>query len=284
VAGDWRILSLMSVVCLNYVGLELGSVLGDEIKDPRRSIPRAAIIAGAVTVTLYVMATYSLQLTIPSSEIGVIDGILQGVQRALTELQMQWLLVPIAILMTLNAAGNTSAWLAGSARIPFVVGLDHYLPSVLGKLHRRYETPWVALVVQSAASSIFIMITAIGSTVHDMYMILLQTTIILQLIPYLYMFAALVRVAGSPSGYHAADQYFRHSTLLRMAGVLGFLMTSAGVVFAFVPAAGASDVWGFEAKLLLGTLSFLIPGIVIFQIHARRQPSVVASQIETYPD
>lgn len=155
-------------------------MLGDEIKEPRKSIPRAVMIAGMTTVTLYLIATFALQLTIPSQDIGVIDGILQGVQRAATSIQLPWIVIPVAVLMSLNAAGNTSAWLAGSSRIPFVIGIDRYLPAALGRTHPRYHTPHVARVVQGFASSLFIVISAIGSSVHDMYMILLQTTVILQ--------------------------------------------------------------------------------------------------------
>ncbi len=284
ITNDWRVLTLLSVVCLNYVGLELGSVLGDEIKEPRRSIPIASLIAGFITVTLYLFATSALQVTIPAEEIGVIDGILQGVQRAVTALQIPWLLVPIALLMTLNAAGNTSAWLAGSARIPFVVGLDRYLPAVLGRLHRRYETPWVALVVQSMASSLFILISAVGSSVHDMYLILLQSTIILQLIPYLYMFATLLRMANGNGRFNGEQAFFRRPFALRVAGVVGFIVTAFGVAFAFLPTAGVEDVLNFEVKLLLGTLSFIVPAVAIFRLHNRRQPGVAPPQAEPIID
>ncbi len=281
VLGDWRVLSLLSIVCLNYVGLELGSVLGDEIKDPRRLMPRAAIIAGGVTVVIYVLATYALQLTIPAAEIGVIDGILQGVQRAVIDLQLPWLVVPIALLMTLNAAGNTSAWLAGSARIPFVIGLDRYLPSALARLHPRYETPHVSLIVQGIASSLFILLNAIGASVHDMYLSLLQTTIILQLIPYLYMFAALFRF--SRSGHSAAGElgYFRSPTLLRSAAALGFVVTGAGIALAFVPGSGVESAWYFELKLLMGVLSFVVPAFVIYRIQERKQPAEIPVSMES---
>jgi glutamate:GABA antiporter len=267
---DWRALSVLSVVCLNYTGLELGSVLGGEIKEPRRSIPRAALTAGLVTAVVYLCATAALQLTIPAQEIGVIDGILQGVKRAVTDLDLPWLVVPIALLMTLNAAGNTSAWLAGSARIPFVVGLDRYLPPALGRLHPRYETPWIALLTQSLASSAFILVTAIGASVHDMYLILLQTTIVLQLIPYLYMFAALVRVANAPGAFHAEAGTIRRPFVLRTAGVIGFVVTLGCVLFAFVPGSGVENAWTFEAKLILGTFGFILPAVVIYRIQSRR--------------
>lgn len=284
ILGDWRVLSLLSIVCLNYVGLELGSVLGEEIKEPRRLVPRAALIAGAVTVVIYMLATYALLLTIPSAEIGVIDGILQGVQRAVNDLDLPWLVIPIAILMTFNAAGNTSAWLAGSARIPFVIGLDRYLPSALARLHPKYATPHVSLIVQGTASSLFILLNAIGATVHDMYLSLLQTTIILQLIPYLYMFGALYRFTVNGQSAVGESGYFRRKPLLRLAAVLGFLVTAGSVVLAFVPGTGVESVWYFELKLVFGVFSFVIPALVIYRLRMRRMAMAVSPAIESASD
>ncbi len=283
---DWRTVALLSVVCLNYVGLELGSVMGDEIKEPRKSIPRAVVIAGVTTVTLYLLATFALQLTIPSQEIGVIDGILQGVQRAATSISLPWIVIPVALLMSLNAAGNTSAWLAGSSRIPFVIGIDRYLPAALGRTHPRYHTPHVALVVQGFASSLFIVISAIGSSVHDMYMILLQTTVILQLIPYLYMFAALIRLRLRMTAADTERRFFRNSWSVYVAGVLGFLVTAGALFVAFIPSASVSDVWNFELKTTLGALSFLIPVLILFRMKIRKDRFgvPVPQEIEVVPD
>ncbi len=283
--SDWQVAGILSVVCLNYVGLELGSVLGDEIKQPRRNIPRAAIFAGVSTVMLYVVSTFSLQATVPSADIGVIDGILQAVERAASNINLTWIVAPIAILMTLNAAGNTSAWLTGAARIPFVIGIDRYLPEALGRLHPRHNTPHVALIVQGLASSLFIILSSIGSSVRDMYMILLQTTVVLQLIPYLYMFAALVRVRRKAAHYNAAQAYFRFGAVNYIAGVLGFLVTSGALAFAFLPTHAVDDVWNFEFKLILGTVSFLLPAGLIYVLTARKiRSSAQATAAEAGPD
>ena len=267
---DWAGLSLLSVVCLNYVGLELGPVLSEEIKDPRRTIPRAVVIAGASTVALYLITTFALQATIPASEIGVIDGILQGVQRAAAEMGILWVVVPIALLMILNAGGNASAWLAGSARIPFVIGLDRYFPPVFGRLHPSYGTPYVALVVQALASSLFIAVNAVGANVHDMYLILLQTTVVLQLIPYLYMFGALIRVRRTPGRFGAEEGFFARSWLCYLGGAVGFLMTALGITMAFIPSAVVADPVGFEMKLILGVLAFLLPALLIYRWNTRK--------------
>jgi len=268
--GDWRTLSLLSIVCLNFVGLELGSVMGDELKEPRRIIPRAVLIAGGVTILLYLVATAALQASIPASEIGIIDGILQGVHRTATQLNMLWVVAPVAILMSLNAAGNASAWLAGSARIPFVIGIDRFLPAAFGSIHPRFHTPHVSLAVQAFASSLFIIISAIGASVRDMYLVLLQTTVILQLIPYLYMFAALVVIRRDPKRYGAGEGFFRSTPIVSAMGIVGFLVTLAGVLLAFIPPAGVTDIWNFEVKTTLGAASFLIPALILFALKARR--------------
>jgi amino acid transporter len=268
--GHWRTISLLSIVCLNYVGLELGSVLGDEIRTPRRTIPRALLVAGVSTVGLYLLATLALQASVPASEIGVIDGILQGVKVASADLGVPWILPLLAVLMSLNASGNASAWLAGAARIPFVIGIDRYLPAAFARVHSRYHTPHVALIVQGFASSLFIVISAVGASVSDMYLILLQTTVILQLIPYLYMFGALVRIRRSPERFAPGRPFFKRSWIPYGAGTLGAVVTLAGLGLAFVPAAGVDDVLGFEMKTVLGVLSFLVPAVVLYRRKARR--------------
>ena len=94
-----------------------------------------------------------------------------------------------------------SAWLGGSARIPFVAGLDHYLPAALGRLHRRYATPYVALIVHGMLSCLFVAMSFVGATVEQAYRTMLLLAVVLQLVPFLYMYAALVRLDGivSPS-------------------------------------------------------------------------------------
>jgi len=268
--ADWRALALLSVVCLNYVGLELGSVLGDEIKEPRRNVPRAVFVAGLSTVSLYVLATFALQATVPPSEIGVIDGILQAVERASQRINLLWIVPPVAILMTMNAAGNTSAWLTGAARIPFVIGIDRYLPESFGRIHHKYKTPHIALIVQGIASSVVILVSAIGSTVRDMYLILLQTTIILQLIPYVYMFGALLKVRANPGRYSGKDGFFRSSSLCYAGGIIGLLMTIGGLTISFIPSYAVDNVLNFELKTILGTGTFLVPAVIIFKLAARR--------------
>ena len=274
--GNWQFLALLSIVCLNYVGLELGSVISDEIKKPEKNIPRAVIIAGASTVLLFLVVTSSLLIAIPYKEIGIIEGILQGIEHAASAIGFGWIVFPMAILMIMNAAGNTSAWLSGAARIPYVIGIDKYLPSSLGTVHPKHNTPHVALIVQGIASSFVIVIAAIGSTVGDMYMFLLQTTVVLQLIPYVYMFAALIKVRAT---YGNENAYFKNKIVTLSAGFIGGAMTIFGIAFAFVPSENVSSIFIYEIKLVISCVGFIIPAIIFYYLNNRKVKLKEAAEV-----
>ncbi|HJS74646.1 MAG TPA: APC family permease, partial [Vicinamibacteria bacterium] len=189
--SDWRTVSAFSVICFGLVGLELGSVMGDEVRDPRRNIPRAALVGGLACGILYLAATLSLLAALPPDELSVVQGILQAFERLGSLAGVALLIAPLALVLSISIAGATSAWLSGSARIPFVAGLDHYLPEALGRVHPKWRTPYVALITHATASSVFIAMSFIGAGVRDAYLTLLELAVVLQLVPFVYLYLGL---------------------------------------------------------------------------------------------
>jgi glutamate:GABA antiporter len=248
---DWRTVSAFSVICFGVVGLELGPVMGDEIKDPKRTVPLAVLLGGIACAVLYFAASLALLLALPANDISVIQGVLQAFERLGRIAGVSVLVAPVAFVLSLSIAGATSAWLGGSARIPFVAGLDHYLPAALGRVHPRWHTPHVALLVHAAASTVFISMSFIGARVRDAYLTLLELAVVLQLIPFVYLYAGLIKVAGTP------DDYFRSRAWVLLCGVLGLGSTLLALTSAFVPPSSVESVFQYELKMILGTAVFL---------------------------
>ncbi len=263
--ADWRTMSALSVICFGLVGLELGSVMGGEIKNPRRDVPRAALIGGVACAVLYLAATLALLLALPSAEISIIQGVLQAFQRMGAQAGLGWLLSPLALVLTLSIAGTAAAWMAGSARIPFVAGLDRYLPAALGRLHPRWDSPYVALLAHAVASSVFIAMSFLGAQVKEAYLTMLQLAVFIQLVPFLYLYAGLFRVAGTPGGH------FRGKWMLLAAGAAGLVTTAAAMATSFVPAEAIESVWKFELKMIAGTTLFLGAAWALFLRATRRR-------------
>src|SRR5690348_7511009 len=154
--ADWRIVSTFGTMCFGLVGLELASVMGDEIRNPEKTLPPAVTIGGIASGVLYIGATLTLLLAVPKESIGILQGVVEAIASMGKQAGAPWIVAPLAIVLSVSIAGIASAWLSGSARIPFVAGLDRYLPAALGKLHPRNRTPYIALIVHGIFSAVFL--------------------------------------------------------------------------------------------------------------------------------
>lgn len=271
--ADWHIIASFGYITFGLVGLELGSVMGDEIREPLRTVPRAVLWGGIISGVLYVGTTLAVLVDLPQKDIGVVQGILQAVSKMAGESGASWLVAPLALLLSISIAGIASAWLAGSARIPFVAGLDKYLPAVLGKVHPRYATPYVALLLHGTLSTLFLATNFIGASVQEAFITMLDLAVVLQLVPFLYMYAGLIRLARRDDGAGAYG-----SGKLLIAGTCGLVTTALGMGVAFVPTRQISSVWLFEAKMFAGCAFFLGLAAVLFRVYSgcRDQPQLLA--------
>jgi amino acid transporter len=277
-APDFRLVSSFGVICFALVGLELASVMGDEIRDPRGDLPGAIVWGGVVSGLLYVGATLAILVALPEEEVGVLNGVMQAVQKLADVSGLSPLVPALALVLTISVVGIASAWFAGSARIPFVAGLDHYLPEGLGRLHPRHGTPFVALITQAVLSAAVIALNLVGATAREAFVTLLDLAVVLQLVPYVYVFLVLLRLAA-PAAPEPAS--FR-KPVLRAAGCAGLLTTCLGMALAFVPSREIASIWVFEAKLIGGCALFLGVAVAFF-LRGQAVANRIQSSLPAHP-
>lgn len=257
-------------ICFAFAGLELALILAGEIREPRRTIPRALLISGLVIAGIYILNTLALMWALPPEKISIIAGINQAITTAGAAHGMPWLGSPVALLMTLAGIGGLGAWMIGTARLLFVGGMDRLLPPALARVHPRWNTPYVALLVQGALGALFIVAANQGTSVHTAYLILVDATAILTFIPYLYLFAAAIklrrRIARTPEAIvvpgGAAGSV--------LANGIGFLTTVGAIALALVPPSDTSDKADFFFKVIGGAIGFVVAGIVLYWLAKRR--------------
>ena len=260
------VLNSFGVICFGLVGLELASVMGDEIQDPRRTLPGAVAWGGVLSGTLYVGATLTLLIAV-GKNVNVLQGIVQAVTHMAERVGVGWISIPFAVLLSLSIAGIGSAWMGGSARIPFVAGLDSYMPSWLGKVHSRYTTPYAALILQGCVSAILVVLNFVIAGVQETFQKLLSLAVVLQLVPFVYMFAALVKFAvteSTPKGQYGRAAMF-------VAGLSGLLTTILGIALVFFPAQQISSLFWYEVWMVGMTLFAVGLAAFFFFVYGRRK-------------
>ena len=105
-----------------------------------------------------------------------------------------------AFFIALSTVAAVSAFMAASARLPFVAGLDRIVPSVFGKLHPKWGTPWIALIVESGVGAIFLLLGQFQSSVKGAYEVLITIGVITYFIPYMFLFASMLKLQSRPAG------------------------------------------------------------------------------------
>jgi amino acid transporter len=247
---------------------------------------------------LYMGATLTLLIAVSKGDINVLQGIVQAVGHMASRVGVAWIVAPFAFLLSMSIAGIASAWLGGSARIPFVAGLDSYMPAWLGKVHPRYRTPYAALIVHAAVSMVLVVLNFSGwwiwnkiiglsfvayllracgfvvanvsaseTGVQETFQKLLSLAVVLQLVPFLYMFGALLRIAFNDSFRKTC--YSR--TTLILSGVSGLVTTILGIALAFFPAQQVTSILSYEVWMFGGTLFFTGLAAFFFFIYGRRK-------------
>jgi amino acid transporter len=263
------VLNSFGVICFGLVGLELASVMGDEIENPQKALPGAVAWGGILSGLLYIGATLTLLIAVSKDNISVLQGIVQAVRHMAGRVGVAWIVAPFAFLLSISIAGIGSAWLGGSARIPFVAGLDSYMPEWLGKIHPKYATPYAALIVHASVSMILVILnfSFTGAGVQETFQKLLSLAVVLQLVPFLYMFAALLKMALQTP--FVRGRYSR--TTLLLAGASGLLTTTLGIALAFFPAQQITSLRSYELWMFGGTLFFIGLAAFFFFVYGRRK-------------
>ncbi|MCB1044768.1 MAG: amino acid permease [Acidobacteria bacterium] len=262
--SDLSILPFFAIVAFGFGGLEAAPVMAGEIERPERDVPRAIWIASLAVTALYMLGTLMLILVVPEREVGVIEGVAQAFYEVGGGLNLPWIRVLGASLVALGTLGLFGAWMTCTARLPFVMGLARYLPSVLARVHPKWGSPHVALLLQAVVLSLLLFASLAGATVKEAFLVLVDMSVILYFIPFMYLFAILpMHVLRDPEG----GLFFRRRPwLVWPVSVSGFSITLFSVVISCVPSGEVENKGLFVLKVVGGAGFLILAGLVVYWI------------------
>ena len=264
-AADLKNVFFWSTVAFAFGGVEGASTMGSEIRDARRNIPRALLTAGVIITFMYVAATASVLIALPAEDVTGLQGFMQAISKVGQRIGFEGVAPWVALLVTLSSVGGVSAWFAASSRLPFVAGVDKFLPSAFGRVHPRWKTPYVAMAVQAALAGIFIFLGQAGTSVRGAYDFLVGMGVISYFLPFLYMFASVIRLQREPAGPDVMRIPGGRPIAILLA-ILGLLTTITSSVLACIPPAEEPNKFLAVVKLLGSSALMVAVGAVIYWV------------------
>ncbi len=264
-------LNFWSNIAFAFTGMELVCAMSEEVREPRKTFPRAIYISAALIATIYVLGTVAVLSLRPAAGVDPRNGVFQAISGGSALMGIAWFGIIAALLVTVGNAGGVGATVAGVARIPFVAGIDHYLPSFFGKIHPRWKTPWISILIQAGISALILIFSQLGTTVVEAYQFLVSMSVILYFIPFLYMYAAAIKLAYRP------DRKANEQAVLVpggkvgiwVAGSLAFLITLGSMIVAGISPEGPTSRPVFLAKVVACTVGFTGFGLLLYWRGAR---------------
>jgi glutamate:GABA antiporter len=270
---NWDTVNFWSQIAFAFTGLELVSAMSAEVHNPQRTLPRAVLASGVLIAAMYIAGTLAVLSLVPATDVSPTSGVFHAITVGSMVLKLGFLGVIAAMLVTVGNAGGVGSTVAGISRVPFVVGIDRYLPEAFGKIHPRWKTPHISILVQAAVSGAILVLSQINETTRGAYQFLVDAAIILYFIPFLYMFAAAIKLFGR------SDRTSNQGAVLIPGGkpgvwiisTVGFLVVLIGILVSLVPPGDSSDKVGFELKLVGGTFAALALGLALYWRGARKK-------------
>lgn len=269
---DFGTINFWSQIAFAFTGLELVCAMSEEVHDPQRTFPRAVFASGLLIAAIYILATLALLAMIPAATVNVQNGVFQALGTGSAALGIAFVGVIAALLVTVGNAGGVGSTVAGVARVPFAVGLDRYLPEAFGKLHPKWRTPYVAILVQGAISGVILLISQINETMRGAYETLVSAAILLYFLPFLYMYASVVRLAFRPDRRQNPRAVLipGGSAGVIVAGGLGFVITALAMVLSLFPSEDVASVRLWFIRLITFTVGSVIFGLILYARGARQ--------------
>jgi amino acid transporter len=261
-------LNLLATIAFAFAGMELVSTMGDEVDQPRRNLPLSVYIAAPLIAVAYILGTGAVLWLVPPQTFNRLTGFMQAINAGANHLGgWLWWVVPLcAALYTVGTIGGVGAWLTGPARIAFTIGLDRYFPPAFGRIHPRWRTPYVAIIIQGVLATIFLLISVLGegTEVKEVYLILLDTQLLIYFIPYIYLFIVFL--------INLRHRETRADVMLAPGGAVGgwaiglsgLCLTLIAMALAMIPPPDTANTWLFRAKVIGGALGFILVGGVIY--------------------
>jgi len=259
-----------STIFYAFAGVELASFMGGEIRDAHRNVPRGLLLAGVLVTAGYILGTAAMLIALPSEEINGLGGFMTAMAKLCQNAGVEWMSPAIAAMITVACLGGAGAYLSSTARLPFVAGLDYYLPPVFGRVHSRWKTPYVAVLSYGLAGMLFAFLGQAATNVKGAYDVLVSMSVITYFIPYAFLFAAMIRLQREP----ARPGVWRvpgGPVVAIVVASIGMLSTVITIGLSVIPADDEPNKPLAVFKIVGMTLILILVGVAVYAQGRRRQ-------------
>jgi amino acid transporter len=253
-----------------YTGPEAVTFMTAEVREPRRTIPRALMWAAPMVAAIYIIGTASILISIPPERANGVYGVIEAIRMTASHLGLGWIVFCGAACVVLDRVGSLCLWLGALARIPSSVGIADYLPRRFARLQPHTGAPANAIWMQTLVVAALVILGQSGTSVRGAYNVLIEMMVVTSMVPFLLMFGAAIKLSGGPPVPGTSRIWGGRPVLVAIA-LIGLLATTGSMAIAFVPPPEEPQPMLAIVKVAGMTAVLLLVGAWLYWLGGRRQ-------------
>jgi len=264
--GNFDNVSFLAGIVLLFAGMEVSAVHAREVRNPKTDYPKAIFFSAAIILVVFTLGSLAVAAVIPSIDISLTAGIMQGFSDLLNKFGIGWMLPVMGFLVAFGAMGGVIAWIVGPSKGLFATASEGDLPPFLQHVNKN-GVPTHILLVQGVVVTTISMLYLFMPNVSSAFFLLTALTAILYLVMYVLLFAAGIRLRYSQPNVERAYRVPGGNAGMWAISGLGLVGALFAIVVGFFPPdqlkVGSPAFYvGF---LAVGTLIFVVVPIIIYQ-------------------
>jgi APA family basic amino acid/polyamine antiporter len=181
--------TLSALTMWSFLGLESATVPAGDVKDARKTIPRATVLGTLIGGVVYVTSVTAVLAMLPAKQLATSTAPFADAARMIVG---DWGYYLIAAGAIIAAVGALNGWVMMQGQIPMAAARDGLLPEALGKVN-KHGVPAIGLLVSSALVSVLIAMNFQHGLV-DAFQIIVLVGTMTALVPYMLCAAGLMQL------------------------------------------------------------------------------------------
>ena len=253
-------LAFLSVIIFNFLGFEVVATFADDMENPKKEIPKALIVGGALMALFYILPATGINIAM-TMEQAEASGITESFMILLTNLGVnpdlvRAVVIAVGLMFIYTMVANIVSWSFGVNSVAKYSADDGGLPKIFSKTNKE-GVPYMASIMNGIVATGIIIVGLILGNISESASNLFWTffslslvTLLLSYVPLFLSFLKLRKTDKTPRVY-------------KVGGSDGFIKAFAIIPMVLLVLAIIFTLFGdFSAEYIEGNLP-LIVGVIV---------------------
>ena len=269
-------LSFLSIIIFNFLGFEVVATFTDDMENPKKEIPKALIIGGALMALFYVLPATGINIAM-SLEDAEASGITESFMILLTKLGMNADLVRIIVIVVglmfiYTMVANIVSWSFGVNSVAKYSADDGGLPKAFSKTNKE-GVPYMASILNGVVATVILIAGIVldrYSNVSNLFWTFLSLSLVTLLVGYIPMFLAFLKLRKEDAKTERVYKVPGGNGLIKVFAIVPFVLLILGVVFTLFGDFSLEFI-NDNLPLIVGVIiSFIVEEILVSRVKVKK--------------